>query len=357
MSKEITDPAQTDLSSAGYETILQNIHDAVYTLDGNGRITWVNEVAIEEHDTGYTREDLIGAPVTKLLSPEDITKCVDIITELVKNRDRESGRCEIAIQTADGREIECDLHLALLPFENGEFQGTVGVLRDITDRKRREQGRMVLNRVLRHNVRNRLNVVMGHAESLASDATNEIPSELEAIITAAEDLIQLSDKARQVDEALTADKTTLEPTEIVSTITQRCQYVQQQNDHVELTVKAPDTVWVRADYRVELLIDNLLENAIEHADRDTPTIDVSVHHASSDDTVELRVADDGPGIPTVEIQSLLHGEETSLIHGSGLGLWLVKWLTEWYGGDLQFDDRTPRGTVVTVRFPAASPPA
>lgn len=356
MSKEITDSGVTDLSPEGYEAIIQNIHDAVYTLDPNGRITWVNEVAVEKYDTGYTREDLIGAPVSKILSTDDITKCVEIITDLVKSDDRDSGRCEIAIQTADGREIECDLHLALLPFDDGEFQGTVGVLRDITQRKRREQGRMVLTRVLRHNVRNRLNVVMGHAEALAKQRIPGDPKEsIESILEASEDLVRLSDKARRVDEALAAEEQPLEPHDIVGIVKDRCQGFQAEFDQVDLSIDAPDSVWVRCDNRIEYLIDNLIENAIEHTDQDSPTVDVSITTASEGNgLVEFEVADNGPGIPRDEIDAIMSGEETILRHGSGLGLWLVKWLTDMYGGELEFEDRSPRGSIVSVRLhPAA----
>ena len=57
-----------------------------------------------------------------------------------------------------------------------------------------------------------------------------------------------------------------------------------------------------------------------------------------DDTVELAVADNGPGIPETEQRVLADEAQISpLSHGSGLGLWLVKWLTESYGGSLAID--------------------
>ena len=39
---------------------------------------------------------------------------------------------------------------------------------------------------------------------------------------------------------------------------------------------------------------------------------------------------------------------------SGLGLWLVKWLVEGYGGELEIEDRAPRGSVVRLLLPAAT---
>jgi signal transduction histidine kinase len=66
----------------------------------------------------------------------------------------------------------------------------------------------------------------------------------------------------------------------------------------------------------------------------------------------VTVADDGPGIPEHEL-AVLTGDEpiTQLSHGSGLGLWLVIWLAESYGGHVRFGD--DGGTTVTVTIPRA----
>lgn len=340
------------------EIILQNIHDAVYTLDANGRITWVNEVVLEEFDTGYTREDLIGAPVSKVLSSEDISQCIEIITDLLEDGGRDSGHCEVSVQTAYGNEIPCDLHLALLPFDDGEFQGTIGVLRDITDRKRREQGLMVLNRVLRHNLRHQLNLILGHADVLEQGVDDQFAVHVQPIIAAAESLDRLGGKARHVEDTLTADEQSIESIEAVELVEARCDDFDAQFPEADISVETPSSVWVYADHRLTVIVDNLLENAITHSDQDSPVIDVSITTNSKErDWVELRVADNGPNIPPMEVESVLNGEETSLKHGSGLGLWLVKWWADRYGGGIEFNDRSPRGNVVLVRLREVDPPS
>ena len=66
----------------------------------------------------------------------------------------------------------------------------------------------------------------------------------------------------------------------------------------------------------------------------------------------IAVSDDGPGISGHELSVLERGEETPLSHGSGIGLWLVRWATTTLGGDLAFD--TSDGTTATVRLPRES---
>ena len=70
--------------------------------------------------------------------------------------------------------------------------------------------------------------------------------------------------------------------------------------------------------------------------------------------MEVRVADDGPGIPAAEVNVLERGYETPLEHGSGLGLWIVNWIVTESGGGISFDENDPRGSVVTLRFEAES---
>jgi signal transduction histidine kinase len=71
--------------------------------------------------------------------------------------------------------------------------------------------------------------------------------------------------------------------------------------------------------------------------------------------VEITVADDGPGIPDIELDVLAENQETPLKHGSGLGLWLIDWLVDHLDGELTFESREPRGTIVTVRLPREPP--
>jgi len=65
----------------------------------------------------------------------------------------------------------------------------------------------------------------------------------------------------------------------------------------------------------------------------------------------LTVEDDGPGVPSHEVSAVESGRETALEHGSGLGLWVVGWAADAIGADVDYADRDPRGTTVTVTIP------
>jgi signal transduction histidine kinase len=96
----------------------------------------------------------------------------------------------------------------------------------------------------------------------------------------------------------------------------------------------------------------LVENALVHADADDPSVGLSIRHC--DGATELVVVDDGPGLPEREQEILAAETETQLKHGQGIGLWFVHWAVTQLGGDLEFAQNEPTGSVVTVRLHGAA---
>jgi signal transduction histidine kinase len=111
---------------------------------------------------------------------------------------------------------------------------------------------------------------------------------------------------------------------------------------------------VRADHRLSAALDALIENAIEHggspyADGEAVTLRVAATVDGGQAVVEI--ADTGPGIPEYERAAVFDDQPLSqLSHGSGLGLWLAKWVVENYGGQLTYERRGGE-TVVAARLP------
>ena len=77
----------------------------------------------------------------------------------------------------------CLANIAVLPCED-EFRGTDGVLKDITERRRREQRMEVMDRILRHNLRNEMNVVRGRAEMIRRNTDGAVDEHLDEIESA-----------------------------------------------------------------------------------------------------------------------------------------------------------------------------
>lgn len=202
----------------------------------------------------------------------------------------------------------------------------------------------VLNRVLRHNLRNDLSVIRGHTQLMA-DALGD-DSFGETALCNIDDLIELGQKARELEQVIdeTADRHTTDLAGLVNYVVQR---VRQSHPNATIAVDCKADISVPVLGSFERAIMELVENAAKHCGKN-PNVTVSVDVLS--DAIEIHVADDGPGLSEQERAVLRDGAETPLVHGSGLGLWLVHWIVESHDGSIE-TVVTETGTTMTVRIP------
>jgi len=328
-----------------FERILESVDDGIYMLDAQGRIEYVNQAALDAHDLDYDREDIVGEFATAAIPAEDVEACVEAIQSLIADADARSEQVTVTVEDTDGTEVPAELNLSLLPALDGGYAGSVGVLRDVTERRRRDQMLRVLNRVLRHNLRNDMNVVDGYARDLAARLDGDDADTANAIARVAGGLVELSHKARTVEAIMALEDTNSRPLD--SVVAGVVDDLTEGHRGVTVDVDVPSVPVARAAV-VTAVVGNVVENAVEHGG-DAPTI--TIEGTREDEVVELVVADDGPGIPEVELAAIRQGEESALEHGSGLGLWIVAWGVERLGGDLDID--VTGGTTVRLSLPVA----
>lgn len=218
--------------------------------------------------------------------------------------------------------------------------------------REREQQLSVLNRILRHNLKNEMSVIRGHSELLPTlEERSRREQSSEKIQNAADRLLSHSEKASHIESAIEsadAGRTTIDCERVAATV----ESVAREFPEAELEVDVPDGVRIHAISAFERAVESIVENAFEHNDSDSPWVRVWVEQ--EDDTVSVCIADNGPGIPSHEIEVLEQTTETALEHGSGVGLWLTYWIVKHSGGTLQFSHREPSGTVVTIKVQRAS---
>ncbi|WP_436902833.1 ATP-binding protein [Halovenus halobia] len=201
----------------------------------------------------------------------------------------------------------------------------------------------VLDRVLRHNIRNELTIIRANAR-MHSEQHDECV-ECEQIVTAADELIGMSETARQLGKAINADLDR-RPRDLATVVRSVVEQAREMYPNLTVDVDTPDRLVVAVYPSVETALWELLENVAEHTgERPHATISLS----EADDRVHLEVADDGPGLPDSEQDVLQAGTETQLAHGSGLGLWSVYWVALNHRGELRLD--TTDGTRVTLLLP------
>ncbi|QGX96625.1 histidine kinase [Haloplanus rallus] len=205
--------------------------------------------------------------------------------------------------------------------------------RDIDER---EQRLGIVNRVLRHNIRNDLNLVKGTLELV--DETESLSAEshrqLVIAIEHAESVVEMAEKARHIQQ--TTGETAVEPQQLGPLIETAIQEVTDEYATADVQFSGTNGVTVLADENLDVALYEAIENGIIHQDMDAPTVVVSVS-TPSEDTARIEIRNEG-AIPDLERSTLVKGAETPLEHSSGLGLWLIKWIVENAHGSIEFPD-------------------
>ncbi|WP_435118587.1 histidine kinase N-terminal 7TM domain-containing protein [Halolamina sp. C58] len=226
------------------------------------------------------------------------------------------------------------------------------VLRDVTDRRAYEQRLQVANRVLRHNLRNDMNVVHGLAERIESGAADDPAAVAAQVQSKVDGVVETSEKVREMTRIEPSSVEAAEPVDL-GTIAEEV-VTRFDADHATVESELPRTrAAVTDEAALETALRNLLENAVEHNDGEEPWARLRIEE--TDGTVCLRIDDDGPGIPAEEQEVLRRETETPLKHSQGLGLWLASWSARAAGGELSIESTGAEGTTVRIEFPAADP--
>lgn len=327
--------------SIGKREIARQMDDLAIVADHRERVIDVNRATVET--LGVSRTEPLDEPVATLLG---------LTIDEVRASD------ELSLHTTTGHR-QFDTQVSEVRDQHDRRLGSIVTLHDVTQREIREQRLQVLNRILRHNLRNKLTVVRGNAEAIELvEGTDQSPTPGELsnrIQEAVDDLLQLTERARNVERLMHESRSDSRPFSLDTVVRDTVEDVTGSSPElsVEITIEEDRTVF--ADEQLfGYVLRNVVENAIEHNDTERPSVSVTVSiRPSESHTVVIEVADNGPGIPDSELDAIRQGEETALDHASGLGLWATSWGVRQLGGELTFGENDPRGTVVRIELPSA----
>lgn len=247
-------------------------------------------------------------------------------------------------------------------YEGDAVVAVAGFARDVTDEYRRKRQLEVMDNLLRHTIRNDMNVVIGTAERIIDSidaarsernapatmaAGADLKRDAETIRRVAEDLLDTAEKQRDVIGLLSRGGSP-RPIDVEPIVRESLAAARPDGSTGEFSMSCPSGVTAFAIPELEDAIAELVENAVEHAET-APAIEVVV--ACDDAVVEITVRDNCPPIPPEERHIIAdRWRMDDLHHTVGMGLWLAYWVADRSGGDLSFDTHTG-GNVVTLRVP------
>jgi len=365
-------------SRAAERTAIDDLTDPIVALALDRRVVRLNPAA--EAILGVDAETARDRPLAEFL---DLPVRVGDGSEADPEPDE-----TVEIDAADGAGSRTyAVSVSRLTDPNGAHVGYTVVLSDITDRERRRQQLEVLNRILRHNLRNDAGVVRGYGEILRDRlADAELVRMADAIERRAGALAALGEKAGTVERLVSDEDAS--PVAVDEVVAAAVADARERDPDATVESDLDDGDWttrIRAD-ALRAIVENTVENALDHHDGEGTEredgeawVRVSLRRegeraeggegegaggreaeeaegAGADNAIDgarfvFTVEDDGPGIPEHEIEAIESGRETALEHGSGLGLWVVEWGAAAIGAEVEYADREPRGTRVTVSIP------
>jgi len=322
------------------DSVFDAVSDAVIVVDRRRRVVDANTVA--ERTFGIRLVEVVGRPLDEVLASDP------------DGRDGDAAD-PVSLKTTEGNR---SFRVTRSRLENDEDEriGRAYVFRDVTDQRTREQQLEVLNRVLRHNLRNDLDAIRGFAETLG-DATDDdgidTATVADRIRSLSRELSETGATVERAERLRTRETLARDPTDVDALLESLAAEVRRNHPDCTVSVSTADTRLRTDETVLETVLREVGENAIEHNDAPEPTVELVA--TPTDEGVEIAVRDDGDGIPEREREILLDGEPTQLRHSTGIGLWLVSWGVTRLGGELAFDDADTGGTVVTLSIPDREP--
>lgn len=139
-----------------YDTILNTAADAIYQLDPEGYVVSANDAAVEL--LGYEQEELLGRHASDFQAPENVEEGEQLIAELLEADDPTYREQDTVLETKEGEKIPCETRVAIWT-KDGELAGSVGVVRDVSEKREKERELRQRNELLTHISENLSDVV------------------------------------------------------------------------------------------------------------------------------------------------------------------------------------------------------
>jgi len=299
--------------------------------------------------TGYEESAVLGRTITSFCGQATISDAVESIEAAITAR--ESTALEFVAYRRNGTAFWNRMGLTPVESEDGTVTHCVAFHQDVTEDKRRGHLTDVLRRILRHNIRNDINVISGSLECLRTDVDADADSSIGRIDRAAGNLLETAERVRELEAHTERPRRLVrhDPEVLLAGIASEYSAAYPAAT-IGVSEVAPGEIC--AGHKLRQAVAELVENAVVHDEDESTSVWLSARRDG--DEFELAVRDDGSGILPAEAAVVTFGYETDLVHNRGVGLWIANWIVTEYGGSFQIR-RDDEGTIARIRVPAIGP--
>ncbi|MBF0292092.1 MAG: PAS domain S-box protein [Nitrospinae bacterium] len=362
-------------SEARYRKLFDNANDYIFTLDIQGRFISLNQACTDL--TGYTAEEIVGAPISKIVAPEYLGVAQENLLKKMKGEATKS-RYELDIIAKDGRRIQMELSTSAI-YAKGAPAGVLGIARNVTERNQAQEALRLAKEkaeaatklkdqfvsLVAHDLRSPFAAMMGllkiYAERQSPVNGEEDKKILDRVFNSGDRMIHMIEQLLKISR-LQSGKITPQPRffkgymSAAVTIGSLVHNATQKG--IVIVNELPVNMRLYADPSLfdEVLM-NLLSNAIKFCSRgDTITIFAPPKLPSA-----IAVRDTGKGIDGNKISNLFrHDVATSTPGtagelGTGLGLPFSHDIMKAHGGELTVESEHGKGSVFCAKLPYVKP--
>ncbi len=349
-------------AEAELRAVVDNAMDGIILIDTFGRIRSANPTTCSIF--GYSVDELIGRNV-KILMPEQIAEQHDdyLLAYLETGERHVIGTTrELEGQRKNGERFP--LELGVTDIETEDLRLFLGMVRDISERKRLELMKNEFVSTVSHELRTPQTSILGSLGLIRGGAAGELTPQIVQMVDIAhnnaERLIRL------INDILDTEKIEsgrmqyrMERLDLVALVTHAIEenrgFADRHQVGLVLSTDAAPACDVRGDRdRLLQVMANLLSNAIKYSPHGQ---NVAIAIQVQDEQVAVRVSDHGAGIPEefrgriFQKFSQADSSDTRQKGGTGLGLAITKAIVEYHGGEIGFETGAGAGTTFEVTLP------
>jgi PAS domain S-box-containing protein len=337
-----------------YEDLIDNLNDAVYTVDVESlKFTSVNKAG--EKLTGYNQKELIKTPISNVI-PE---KYSPIVKKMIarKNKKDTSTIYEIEIKRKDGLMIPVEIS-SRAEFKDGVPVTILGIARDITNRKLHQQERDIFIGLITHEIKNPLTTIKLYTELLQKKYSKKDQKTAEAFSTISDSVLTIEEL---MNDFLGVTQMQLgkfiirkEVFDLNEVVDRLISYYKRYSPHKIMRVgKVKHEVFADKN-RISQVISNLLSNAIKYS---ADAKKILIHLNQTEKEVIVKVEDFGVGIPKEELKQIFelftrtkHATQSN-IKGHGLGLYFSREIIKYHKGKIWVETVLGKGSKFIFKIP------
>lgn len=361
------------------ETILQNLSAGVISLDEQNRVTTINPAAIRLLRLEQTMKTIpaSGAELVTLLPEEQREELRRMILRALRGR---SVTRDVHFKLANDVKLDASVTVTALPSSHGHSHGTVIMIEDLSEliEAQRRSAWSEVARRMAHEIKNPLTPIRLSAERLAKNllgvngkangeakAVSYLDERGAKLVRECTSLIgdEVATLQRMVDEfssfaRLPAAKPEL--SDINEVVADTLKLYEERLDGIKLeprlVAELPPVLIDREQIKRALV--NLIDNAL-HAITESKfaleekSLTLATREVLEQDSVEITVADTGPGIAPADRERIFSPYFSTRKRGTGLGLAIVSHIVAEHSGRIRVEDNLPHGARFVIELPNA----